>query len=137
MGMLIFFDFISRIGLFDFPLNGRQFTRFDRCGKNASKLDRFLVAHNFFDIWLDAIVSVLCRSYSDHCPIMIRVESRNFRPKPFRVFDKWIGDLAFLNVIAVSWAANGYGCFLHIVLKNKIKNHRMDINLWTSDKITA
>lgn len=68
---------------------------------------------------------------------MIRVESRNFRPKPFRVFDKWIGDWVFLNAIAVSWAANGYGHFLRIALKKKIKNHRMDIKLWTSDKITA
>ncbi|GKD26088.1 transposon TX1 uncharacterized, partial [Tanacetum coccineum] len=37
-----FNDFISRTGLFDFPMNGRHFTRFDSGGHKASKLDRFL-----------------------------------------------------------------------------------------------
>ncbi|GKC09663.1 RNA-directed DNA polymerase, eukaryota [Tanacetum coccineum] len=62
-----FSDFIARLGLFDFPLCGRRFTRFDRDGNKASKLDRFLVSHCFFDNWMDASVSVLTRSYSDHC----------------------------------------------------------------------
>ncbi|GKC55651.1 putative RNA-directed DNA polymerase [Tanacetum coccineum] len=31
-----FNDFISRAGLFDFPLNGRRFTRFDKYGSKAS-----------------------------------------------------------------------------------------------------
>ncbi|GJX34589.1 nucleotide-binding alpha-beta plait domain-containing protein [Tanacetum coccineum] len=61
----IFNDFVSRAGLFDFPLNGRRFTRFDKGGKKARKLDRFLVSHNFFDAWDDASVSVLCSSSSN------------------------------------------------------------------------
>ncbi|GJV80887.1 putative RNA-directed DNA polymerase [Tanacetum coccineum] len=36
-----FNDFISRLGLFDFPLGGMRFTRFDKSGRKASKLDRF------------------------------------------------------------------------------------------------
>nr|GEY68241.1 cysteine-rich receptor-like protein kinase [Tanacetum cinerariifolium] len=36
----MFNDFISHAGLFDFPLNGRLFTRFDKGGKKVSKLDR-------------------------------------------------------------------------------------------------
>ncbi|GKA67938.1 transposon TX1 uncharacterized [Tanacetum coccineum] len=67
-----------------------RFTRFDNGGLKASKLDRFLVSNSFLNIWDDCSVSVLCRSYSDHCPIMLKVDSRNFRPKPFRIFDKWI-----------------------------------------------
>ncbi|GJT10445.1 RNA-directed DNA polymerase, eukaryota [Tanacetum coccineum] len=54
-----FNDFLSRAGLFDFPLGGRKFTRFDKYGKKASKLDRFLASQNFFNCWNDASVSVL------------------------------------------------------------------------------
>ncbi|GKA90114.1 hypothetical protein Tco_0811926, partial [Tanacetum coccineum] len=39
-----FNDFISRNGLFDFPLCGRRFTRFDKDGRKASKLDRLRLA---------------------------------------------------------------------------------------------
>ncbi|GKA08346.1 putative RNA-directed DNA polymerase [Tanacetum coccineum] len=70
----VFNDFISRTGLFDLPLGGRRFTRFDKDGRKASKLDRFLVSSNFFDVWNDASVSVLCRSFSDHCPLLIKVD---------------------------------------------------------------
>nr|GEV71960.1 nucleotide-binding alpha-beta plait domain-containing protein [Tanacetum cinerariifolium] len=70
-----FYDFIARTCLFDFPLCGRRFTRFDRDGIKASKLDMFLVSHSFFDLRMDAFVSVLTRSYSDHCPIMIKLKN--------------------------------------------------------------
>ncbi|GJV79897.1 RNA-directed DNA polymerase, eukaryota [Tanacetum coccineum] len=45
----IFNDFIYRCRLFDFLLGGRKFTRFDRDGAKASKLDRFLVNQEFFE----------------------------------------------------------------------------------------
>ncbi|GKD15769.1 RNA-directed DNA polymerase, eukaryota [Tanacetum coccineum] len=38
----VFNDFISKLGLFDFHLGGRRFTRFDQEGRKASKLDRFM-----------------------------------------------------------------------------------------------
>ncbi|GKA50747.1 RNA-directed DNA polymerase, eukaryota [Tanacetum coccineum] len=91
----VFNDFISRVGFFDFPLGGRRFTRFDQEGRKSSKLDRFMVSPVFFDFWKDAHVKVMCRSFSDHCPILLKVESLNFGPKPFRVFDKWIGNADF------------------------------------------
>ncbi|GKD03685.1 RNA-directed DNA polymerase, eukaryota [Tanacetum coccineum] len=87
-----FNDFISRAGLFDLPLGGRRFTRFSKDGNKVSKLDRFMVSQNFFDIWNDAFVIVLCWTLSDHCPIILKVGRPNFGPKPFKVFDKWIGD---------------------------------------------
>lgn len=45
----VFNDFISRTGVFDFPLGGRRFTGFDKDGSKASKLDRFLILSSFFD----------------------------------------------------------------------------------------
>ncbi|GJR68224.1 putative RNA-directed DNA polymerase, eukaryota, reverse transcriptase zinc-binding domain protein [Tanacetum coccineum] len=87
-----FNDFISRVGLFDFPFGGRKFTRFDKAGSKLSKLDRFLVTPNLFSICGDAAVRVLCRTFSDHCPLLLKVDLPNFGPKPFKVFDKWIRD---------------------------------------------
>lgn len=132
-----FNDFISGVGLFDFPMGGRRFTRFGKNGNKPSKLDRFLVSSNFFDCWNDASVSVLCRSFSDHCPIMLKVGSPNFGPKPFRIFDKWIGDVEFNNLISNSWALPSASLTPDLFLKNKLKNLRQVIKTWTSTKVAT
>ncbi|GJZ26721.1 RNA-directed DNA polymerase, eukaryota [Tanacetum coccineum] len=133
----VFNDFISRVGLFDFPLGGRRFTRFGKNGNKASKLDRFLVSNNFFDCWNDASVLVLCRSFSDHCPLLLKVGSPNFGPKPFRIFDKWIGDPDFSNLISNSWVLPSAVLTPDLVLKNKLKNLRQVIKTWTYTKVSA
>ncbi|GJU19357.1 cytochrome P450 [Tanacetum coccineum] len=120
-----FNDFISRSGLFDFQLGVRRFTKFDKSGSKMSKLDRFLVSHNFFDHWKDASVQVLERSFSDHCPLFLKEGSLNFDPKPFKVFDHWIGDNDLNEFIKASWAsdipASGYVCSPDVILKNKLR----------------
>ncbi|GJS35609.1 transposon TX1 uncharacterized [Tanacetum coccineum] len=111
-----FNDFISRTGLFDFPMNGRRLQ----------------------DLTVDeAVVSALCRSYSDHCPIMLHVVSQKFGPKPFKVFNKWIGNEDFLTLISSSWSSIPSLLPPDLATKNKIKKLRLDIKSWTLDKISA
>nr|GEV79664.1 RNA-directed DNA polymerase, eukaryota, reverse transcriptase zinc-binding domain protein [Tanacetum cinerariifolium] len=63
-------DLLKHMGMelgFSFPKGmdrPRKYTRFVRDGSKASKLDRFLVDHRFFDLWKDASVSVLPRPIS-------------------------------------------------------------------------
>ncbi|GJU99720.1 RNA-directed DNA polymerase, eukaryota [Tanacetum coccineum] len=140
-GMINSFDaiwiilFVARVGLFDFPPEGRRFTRFDKYGKKASKLDRFLVSHNLFDFWKDASVTVLCRSWSDHCPISLKVGLLNSSPKPYIIFDKWIGDVDLKEVIANYWASNSFFLTPNVNLKNKLKILKLDIKAWTTNRI--
>ncbi|GJU68923.1 putative RNA-directed DNA polymerase [Tanacetum coccineum] len=132
-----FNDFISRVGLFVFPLGGRRFTRFDKNGSKASKLDRFLVSGNFLDYWTDASVSLLSRSISDHCPLLLKVGSPSFGPKPYRIFDKWIGNEEFKGVITNSWASSQPPLSADLVLKNKLKKLRLDIKTWTTNQMLS
>ncbi|GKD97331.1 RNA-directed DNA polymerase, eukaryota [Tanacetum coccineum] len=135
-----FNDFIARAGLFNFPLGGRKFTRFDKGSSKLSKLDRFLVSHNFFGTWNNASVTVLCRTFSDHCPILISCGLPDFGPKPFKIFDKWIGNMEMLDVISNSWSSCPVGSASlssDLRLKNKIKKLRQDIRTWTSNQIAT
>ncbi|GJT29944.1 hypothetical protein Tco_0910219 [Tanacetum coccineum] len=52
----------------------------------------------------DSPVSVLYRTFFDHCPILLKAGLSNFGPKPFRIFDKCIGNADLLEVISNSWA---------------------------------
>ncbi|GJW74499.1 RNA-directed DNA polymerase, eukaryota [Tanacetum coccineum] len=132
-------NFISRRSLFYFPLCGRKFTRFVRDGSKASKLDRILVDRNFFDIWKDASVFVLHRSYLDHCLIFLKVGLFNFRPKPFKVLDKWLNMASFCDLVSKSWTAP----FAHalvppdITLKIKLKPTWLIIKNWVADQLKA
>nr|GEX11649.1 hypothetical protein [Tanacetum cinerariifolium] len=136
----VFNDFINRLGLFDFPLGGRKFTRFDKGGCKLSKLDRFLVTHNFFREWNGAAVSLLSRTFFDHCPIMLCCGLPNFNPKPFKVFDRWIGNVEMLDVIVKSWSGPPLGpsyLTADLKFKNIIKKLRLDIKAWTISRLVA
>ncbi|GJS50333.1 cytochrome P450 [Tanacetum coccineum] len=131
----VFNDFISRTGLFDLPLGGRRFTRFDKDGRKASKLDRFLISSGFFDVWNDVNVSVLCRSYSDHCPLLIKVGALNASPKPYKVFDKWISNAEYRELVSSYWADSSITFPLDFGLKVKLKELRMSIKSWCSNHL--
>ncbi|XP_071718081.1 uncharacterized protein [Rutidosis leptorrhynchoides] len=87
-----FNDFIADNRLIDIPLGGRNFTRVSDDGIKFSKLDRFLVNENFHNLWSDLTAVVLDRHLSDHCPILLKDEDRNFGPKPFKLFDAWLDE---------------------------------------------
>ncbi|GJW74500.1 putative RNA-directed DNA polymerase, eukaryota, reverse transcriptase zinc-binding domain protein [Tanacetum coccineum] len=103
-------NFISRRSLFDFPFCGRKFTRFVHDGSKASKLVRILVDQNFFDIWKDASVFVLHRSYLDHCLIFLK---------------SWTAPFAHALVP------------LDITLKIKLKPTWLIIKNWVADQLKA
>nr|GEY10706.1 sister chromatid cohesion 1 protein 2 isoform X1 [Tanacetum cinerariifolium] len=80
-------------------------------------------------------VPVLPRSFSDHCPIHLKVGLLNFGPKPFRIFNKWIGSADFFEVISTSWEANSRAHSPDIQFKNSLKILRQDIKRWASKKL--
>ncbi|GJU43775.1 cytochrome P450 [Tanacetum coccineum] len=110
-----------------FHLGGRRFTRFDKDGRKASKLDRFLVSSNFFDVWNDASVSVLCRSFSDHCPLLIKAGAMNSGLKPFKVFNKLLIVPEYRELVASIWVEPSPAITPDIGIKNKLKKLRMAI----------
>ncbi|GKB00088.1 putative RNA-directed DNA polymerase, eukaryota, reverse transcriptase zinc-binding domain protein [Tanacetum coccineum] len=81
------------------------------------------------------LARMVIRTLSDHCPIILKVSRPNFGPKPFKIFDKWIGDAGFLVVISNAWASNFGHVTPDLKLKNKLKSLRLAIKSWTSSQI--
>ena len=109
---------------------GRRFTRFNREGTKLSKLDRFLVSNQFFNIWRDAKAKALVREVSDHCPIVLFDVSVDFGPKRFKLFNHWMENESFSKVVENSWKCGDFLGSADIVLKNKIKKLKADIKTW-------
>ncbi|XP_071727285.1 uncharacterized protein [Rutidosis leptorrhynchoides] len=110
-----FNDFITSCGLIDIPLGGRAFT----CVSDDGTKLRL----------------ILERTRSDHCPILLKDDDKNFRPKPFRVFDIWFNDDEAEKVIENAWngqirAMNRKNCNFG----NHLKNVKSALKSWSENK---
>ncbi|XP_071707959.1 uncharacterized protein [Rutidosis leptorrhynchoides] len=108
-----FNDFISNNGLMEVPISGRNFTRVSDDGLKFSKIGRFLGTESFYNMWKDLTTVALERKNSDHCPIMMHDEERNFGPKPFKIFDAWfeeegIEELKNVKGALKEWSMNKF-----------------------------
>lgn len=46
---------------------------------------------------------VLDRTYSDHCPLLLKESIMDWGPKPFKVFDCWLKDNNFEEFVKSEW----------------------------------
>lgn len=67
-----FNDWIVDLEVVEIPSVGRKFTWFKPNGIAKSKLDRFLVSHEWLDRWSGCTQFILDRNFSGHCPILLR-----------------------------------------------------------------
>ncbi|GKV12008.1 hypothetical protein SLEP1_g23214 [Rubroshorea leprosula] len=85
-----FEEFIAETGLIDLPMIGRSFTWYQPNEKAMSCLDRFLMNEEWLTTWQCLKHWGLKRSISDHCPMLLKNEMKNWGPKPFRFFNAWL-----------------------------------------------
>ncbi|GKA20405.1 RNA-directed DNA polymerase, eukaryota [Tanacetum coccineum] len=98
-----FNDFINMMRLIEIPMGGRKFTRISDDGLKFSKLDRFLLNDEFNNLWGNLSVVALDRKLSDHYPIVLKDVDLDFGPKPFRVFNIWLEECDFSQVVDKAW----------------------------------
>ncbi|GFZ20781.1 hypothetical protein Acr_28g0014860 [Actinidia rufa] len=127
-GMEDLIEFINVAELHDLPLVGRRFTWTNfQASIKLSRLDRFLVSFDWcekFNIrqW------GLPRPISDHCPILISDEEKDWGPKIFRFMDAWLSHPKFMPLVKDVWEntdVNGWAGFCILkkmqALKSKLK----------------
>ncbi|XP_071686979.1 uncharacterized protein [Rutidosis leptorrhynchoides] len=75
------------------------------------------------------------RGKSDHCPITLKEDDRNFGPKPIKVFDDWLEIEGVEDCIKDVWAEDvGGGSRLDCRLRNKLKKIKMALKSKSSEK---
>ncbi|KAJ0846473.1 putative Endonuclease/exonuclease/phosphatase superfamily [Helianthus annuus] len=124
--------FIEESGLHEFNLTGNRFTYFS--GNKMSRIDHILVCWNLFNEWPSKEYRALPRLRSDHCPLILKTESRNFGPKPFRFFNSWLQRTDFEKVVTSAiedFVGSGPP---DLCLMRKFKFLRQRINRWKDNK---
>ncbi|XP_058768748.1 uncharacterized protein LOC131642530 [Vicia villosa] len=119
--------------LVDPPTIGGKFTWSNKCGSAMSRLDRFLLSSSFIDDWKIEGQTIGDRYVSDHAPIWIRDNKRNWGPKPFRFNNLWFSHKDFFSFMEKEWNSlevKGRGDFC---LVEKLKALKSKISLWNKE----
>ncbi|XP_028122358.1 uncharacterized protein LOC114319532 [Camellia sinensis] len=88
-GMREFIDFIDKCEVQDMPLLGRKYTWCNSlAGEKWSRIDRVLVDPQWLEVF-NLKLWGLPRLISDHCPLLLMEDDRDWGPKPFRVINAW------------------------------------------------
>jgi len=80
-------EFIERCELFDIPVVGTKYTWY--CPNGLAKSRLILVSEAWLQHWHDSNQYILNRQVFDHCAVMVKNNTIDLGPKPFKTFDLW------------------------------------------------
>jgi hypothetical protein len=112
-----FDSFLMDLGLEDMPIIGRNFTWFHPNGVTMSRLDRVLLSIGWSDVWTNPNVRVIPRDVSDHCLLVLRYDTINWCPKPFRFNNAWLDNKKFGEMVVKTWEEQSFSGWMGFVLK--------------------
>src|ERR1044072_8256826 len=98
-----------------------------------SRIDRFLVSPDWLQTWPNCSQIALGRSFSDHCPILLRCSAHNWGPKPFKVLDCWLDNSRLPQFVKENWENQFVGGKKIFVLKEKLKLMKNRLREWNKD----
>ncbi|GKD61860.1 RNA-directed DNA polymerase, eukaryota [Tanacetum coccineum] len=102
-GAAMFNSFIESSCLIDIPLGGYSFTWALKDAGKMSKLDRFLVLEGILCQFPGMLGIILSRHLSDHRPIILKENSIDYGPMPFRMFHSWLSIDGFEQLVVDFW----------------------------------
>ncbi|XP_058726536.1 uncharacterized protein LOC131597893 [Vicia villosa] len=131
--MELFSEFIDRSALVDIPCKGKKFSWFSEDGKSMSRIDHFIVSNKVVSRWEVMGQFIGDRDISDHCPIWILKDQRNWGPKPFKFNNEWFSFDSFIPFVEKEWKilkVEGRGDF---VLKEKLRLLKDRLRTWNKE----
>ncbi|XP_058734029.1 uncharacterized protein LOC131605721 [Vicia villosa] len=125
-----FNEFIKDMELVDLPTIGGKFTWFKSNGKAMSRLDRFLLSESLVDDWKVDGQCIGERDVSDHAPIWLKNNRKDWGPKPLKFNNLWFRHEEFFKFVEDVWdkiEVKGRGDYC---LVQKLKILRSRISWW-------
>ena len=130
VGIDSFNTFIDSNLLVDIPLRGRTYTWFRGDGRSMSHIDRILLSENWCLTWPTCFQLAVSRGLSDHCPLVLAIDTHNWGPKPVRMFKYWADFPGYDSFVRETWSSlqiSGWGSF---VMKEKLKLMKSSLKEW-------
>lgn len=67
---------------------------------------------------------------ADHCPVLLKTDSLDFGPPPFRFFDHCLTKEGFGKIIRDVWERDSSSGIADVVLKKKLKAVKVSTKDW-------
>ncbi|CAL5344867.1 unnamed protein product [Camellia sinensis] len=132
-GMLDFNSVIESCELSEVPLLGRKYTWCSaQEGVKWSKLDRFLVNPEWLEVFKLKLWG-LPRILSDHCPLILMEEERDWGPRPFRFINAWLLHHQFSTFFEKVWKEARVDGWVGFILQSKLKLLREALRNWNRE----
>nr|GEX12039.1 RNA-directed DNA polymerase, eukaryota [Tanacetum cinerariifolium] len=137
-GANVFNSFIFNAGLVEVDLGGSSFTWCHKNAKKMSKLDRFLMSDNLFQVYPHISAITLERFLSNHRPILLREHHLDYGPIPFRFFHYWCEIDGFKKLVEETWedSPNNDGNAM-LNLMGKFKFIKAKIRIWNKTNMAT
>ncbi|XP_028059521.1 uncharacterized protein LOC114263216 [Camellia sinensis] len=132
-GMQDFNNFVDLLELMDLPMLGRKFTWCNSVDSDRwSRIDRFLLD----PLWVETFSLKLWglpRLVSDHYPLLLTEDEKNWGPKPFRFLNAWTLHPSFLSVVQKSWLDAQVQGWVGFRVKVKLCSLKAELKRWNSE----
>ncbi|XP_071714472.1 uncharacterized protein [Rutidosis leptorrhynchoides] len=113
-------------GLVELPLANRRYSWMNKTGTKMSLLDRFFVSQEVNLSIPDLSVEAFNRGWSDHIPLFLRVDRKDFGHIPFKVFNSWLYRDGFKDFVDTAWKEHD----MNVGLFEKMKRLKRKIKAW-------
>ncbi|XP_058217549.1 uncharacterized protein LOC131328649 [Rhododendron vialii] len=132
-GMRDFVDFRNNMELIDLPMLGRNFTWTNFQDRAIhSRLDRFLVSIQ----WMENFKLLqwgLPRPISDHCPIVLSEDGRDWGPRPFKFMDIWLSNPSCMKLAKSTWNECQVTGWAGFIIMQKLKAVKHKLKVWNKE----
>ncbi|XP_028085946.1 uncharacterized protein LOC114286917 [Camellia sinensis] len=85
-----------------------------------NRIDQFLVNPDWLE-WFKYKVWGLPRFFSDHSPILLMEDDRNWGPKPFKFINAWVLHPDFLDEAKRAWESSGVQGWACYIIMEKLR----------------
>ncbi|KAL7208341.1 hypothetical protein ACSBR1_030152 [Camellia fascicularis] len=129
-GMRDFNSFIQSMEVTDLVMLGRRFTWCNAVdGDKWSRIDLFLISPEWLQVFKLKQWG-LPRSVSNHCPIILMEDAKDWGPRLFRFINAWTLHSQFLSVVKHSWEEAAVTGWASYVIYSKLKALRIALKTW-------
>ena len=131
--MLLFNEAISRVGLIELPLKGRQYTwsNMQQCPL-LEKLDWFFTSESWTISYPATMATALSKPISDHVPCVIDIDTKLPTSNVFRFENYWLQFESFKQIVQNAWNIPVGHMDKAKLVNAKLKNTRRALKLWAS-----
>lgn len=129
---MLLMSLLPRVICLRFRLEGDSSLGTEKTALARANWIRMLVNDEWLNRWPNFSLRGGSRTFSDHCPIFVETEKKDWGPRPFKFINSWIHHPDSDKFIKNKWEGYKIQGWTGYQLKEKLKPLKADLKDWNS-----